>query len=135
MPAADRDAPLAIGGAPSADHYSLPTKMVEVVLRDAGWRATSLGVGLPLETMREAIERSQPRLFWLSVSHLEDEEAFLEQYAQLLESAGALTAIVVGGRALKDSLRVRMTYAAYCDNLQHLESFAAAMLSTVHGDD
>ena len=34
------------------------------------------------------------------------------------------TALAVGGRALTEDLRKRMTYSAYCDNMQHLEAFA-----------
>ena len=33
-------------------------------------------------------------------------------------------AFVVGGRALTESIRQQMKFAAYCDNMQHLESFA-----------
>jgi hypothetical protein len=34
---------------------------------------------------------------------------------------------VVGGRALTPHLREQMKYAAYCDNMQHLETFAHSL--------
>ncbi|MEQ8787038.1 MAG: helix-turn-helix domain-containing protein [Pirellulaceae bacterium] len=120
-------APLAMGAAPSGDYYTLPTAMVELTLRDRGWGAVSLGSNLPFDTLRAAIVDHRPRLFWLSVSHLACEASFLEGYASLVETAGAATAIAVGGRALTEDVRRRMTFAAHCDTLSQLESFAAAL--------
>ena len=65
------DAPVAIGGALEHDPYRLPTTMVEIALREAGWRATSLGTLLPAATMGEAIRENRPQLLWVSVSSIE----------------------------------------------------------------
>lgn len=117
-------APLAIGGAPEEDPYVLPTMLVELVLREAGWRAVSLGSMLPFDTLQTAIRDCPPSLFWLSVSYVEDRERFVAQYADLYRTATDHdTPIIVGGNALDESLRKSMQYAAFCDNLQHLESF------------
>lgn len=124
---ADGGKPVAIGGAGAGDQYDLGTSMAELVLRDAQWQATSLGNNLPFETLAEAIKRYRPRLFWLSCSHIEDEEAFLDGYSRLYDEFGMDVAFVVGGRSLVESLRQRMKYAAYCDNMQHLESFAQTL--------
>jgi excisionase family DNA binding protein len=115
--------PLAMGGTPHGDIYEIPTSMVELVLRQNGWQATSLGSSLPFATLAAAINENRPRLFWLSVSFVADETQFLTDYAKLYEVAADKTALVVGGRALGPELRTRMQYAAYCDNLQHLEAF------------
>ncbi|MCE9554944.1 MAG: B12-binding domain-containing protein [Planctomycetes bacterium] len=124
LPAAEETAPQALGGTPECDPYTIPTAMVEITLRQAGWRAQSLGSRLPLPTLLTAIDRHRPQIFWLSVSHIDDEEQFLREYRQFYLHAHQKTAIVVGGRALNDALRPQMEYAAFCDNLQHLESFA-----------
>jgi excisionase family DNA binding protein len=131
LPTPPTDAPLAMGGATAGDQYNLATTMVEIVLRDAGWNAVSLGDNLPLETLAAAIQRHRPRLFWLSCSHLEDREQFLRDYAALYDEFGLNVAFVVGGRALNDQVRQAMKYAAYCDNMQHLEAFAQTLRSTL----
>lgn len=122
------DAPIAIGGAPDGDPYGLPTRLAELVLRNYGWNATNLGSLLPFATLRSAIEETRPRLFWLSVSHIRDLEGFLDQYRQLFETAlRHRAALVVGGNALTEEIRARMQYAAFCDRMQHLESFVATL--------
>lgn len=120
-------APRALGGAPECDPYTLPTLMVEIVLRQAGWSAQSLGARLPFATLAAAASEAKPRLFWLSVSHIDDESRFLDEYQVFRRRTPPEVAIVVGGRALAESVRRRMEYAAFCDNVQHLESFAKAL--------
>lgn len=137
IPAAPDDAPLAIGGAPECDPYTLPTTMVEVVFRQLGWRTQSLGARLPMSTLLAAVRNARPQVFWLSVSHIEDERRFVDEYCSFYEQVREDAAVVVGGRALVEPLRKQIEYAAYCDNLQHLEAFAKALnrsLDDRHGD-
>jgi methanogenic corrinoid protein MtbC1 len=123
--------PVALGGTPEGDNYEVPTTMIELVLRQSGWRASSLGSSLPFSTLAAAIRENRPRLFWLSVSHIADETQFLREYDELYKMAGDRTALVVGGRALVEPLRKQMRYAAYCDNLQHLESFVRTLAPAI----
>jgi methanogenic corrinoid protein MtbC1 len=118
-------ASLAFGATPEGDQFGLATAMVELVLRDLEWDAVSLGTNLPFSTLHTAIEENRPRLFWLSCSHIPNQAEFLREYGELYERFGGETAFVVGGRALSDELRKQMKYAAYCDNMRHLASFAA----------
>lgn len=121
-------APLAIGGTGPDDFYSVPTTMVELVLRSGGWRATSLGSGLPFGTLVRALEHVQPRLFWLSVTHLGPLDHFLEGFAQLAAAAEALRIpLVVGGQALSAEIRSRLRFTAYCDSLRQLDATAQAL--------
>lgn len=124
IPPPPANAPVAIGGAVEGDQYNLATTMAELVLRDAKWNAISLGSNLPFATLAEAIKDHRPRIFWLSSSHIEDEQAFLTGYEELYEQFGMSVAFVVGGRSLTEPLRQQMRYAAFCDTMQHLESFA-----------
>lgn len=129
LPEAPPSAARAIGGTLVGDAYRIPTTMVELVLRETGWRAQSYGIGLPGPTLRAAIEENQPRLFWLSVSHIVDLEDFVIEYQRVYEAAAANgVAIAVGGRALTEEVRERIEYGAYCDSLKHLVSFA----QTIH---
>jgi MerR family transcriptional regulator, light-induced transcriptional regulator len=125
------EAPTAVGGTLEWDPYRLPTAMIEVVLRDLGWRAPSLGSQLPATTLAEAVRDNRPRLLWISVSSIESVPVFLEHYADLHRVATESgTAVVVGGRALTAGIRQQMTYSAYCDTLRHLVTFAATFTST-----
>jgi MerR family transcriptional regulator, light-induced transcriptional regulator len=127
LPRPTPDAPLAIGGSPEGDNYSLATTMVELVLRSQGWRAMSLGTNLPFATLVAAAKEHRPRLLWLSVSHIENEEQFFSQYEQLFAATDGRVALVLGGRALTEPVRQRLRYSAFCDNMQHLESFARTL--------
>lgn len=131
LPAPPQDAPLAIGGASSGDQYNLGTSMAELVLRDAHWNAVSLGDNLPFATLAAAIREQCPRLFWLSCSHIADEPDFLAGYRELHDEFGMDVAFVLGGYALNESLRQKMKYSAYCDNMQHLEGFAQTLRGAI----
>ena len=125
---------LAIGGTIEGDLYSLPSAMVELVLRDAGFHATSLGTSIPFASLIKAVQETKPKLFWLSVSHIRDGLDFVAEFAALSQACTAAgTALVVGGRALTDDLRQRMTYSAYCDTMQHLEAFATSLHRSLTG--
>jgi MerR family transcriptional regulator, light-induced transcriptional regulator len=127
VPAPRKGAPLAIGGTSDEDPYTLPTALVEIVMQQCGWQSLSLGTRLPFPTLLAAIRSKAPQLFWLSVSHIDDEHRFLTEYDDFYARIHHDVAVVVGGRALSESLRQQMQYAAYCDNLQHLEAFAKAL--------
>ena len=128
LPAPASGAPVAMGGTWEDDPYQLPTSLIELTLRESGWHATNLGAALPFATMEAALTESRPRLFWLSVSVVPDEDRFVEQYSSFFELAEAQqTAVTVGGRVLTAALRDRIRYSSYCDNLQSLEAFAASI--------
>jgi MerR family transcriptional regulator, light-induced transcriptional regulator len=128
LPPAAEEAPYAFGGTLSADPYQLATALVEVSLREAGWRAESFGSNLPMSTLIVALEHKRPRLCWLSVSYVSDQEAFLREYAGFAEVASRQeTAIVVGGRALTEPLRRQMRYTSYCDTFRHVAELAGAI--------
>lgn len=126
IPILSETAPLAIGGTLSGDAYRMPTLLIELVLREAGWRAESFGTGLPAETLCAAMETLRPKLFWLSVSHIGSMSEFLERYNLIYECSQKLKIfIVVGGHALDADVRRQMQYNAFCDSLRHLVNFVA----------
>ncbi|QEG37452.1 B12-binding domain-containing protein [Bythopirellula goksoeyrii] len=132
MPTPRVDAPQAIGGTMQSDPYRLPTAMIEVVLRELGWQATSLGTELPSTTFAEALHDNEPKLLWLSISSFASSAQFLEDYAEIhrvAEEVGA--AVVVGGRALSTEIRQEMVYSAFCDNLRHMVTFVDTLQAGV----
>ena len=132
LPTPDANAPMAIGGAPERDSFSLPTNLVEMVFREAGWRAQSLGSQLPFNTLAAAAIENRPRLFWLSVSAISDEEEFLESFERFRSSLPADTFLTVGGRALQGVTRQKMQYSAFGDNLRQLDSLANTLKSPAY---
>jgi excisionase family DNA binding protein len=122
------DGPIAMGGTLDGDPYTLAACMSELVLRDCGWRANSLGNMLPFTTLRRAIERDRPRLMWLSVTSIKDLDQFIASFNVLFETATMFdSAIAVGGQALTADVRLRLRYTTYCDNFRHLEAFAKSL--------
>ncbi|MCA8998980.1 MAG: B12-binding domain-containing protein [Planctomycetaceae bacterium] len=128
------NAPMAVGGTVDGDPYTLASSMAELVLRESGWRAASLGNMLPFSTLRQALCDMRPRLFWLSVSAIRDQAAFLSEFEKLStmgEENGV--AIVIGGKALTEEIRRRMRYHCFCDTFTHLETFANGLLPRPRG--
>jgi len=123
LPLPQPGSPVAIGGTLSGDYYRLPTSMVEMILREHGWNAASLGDNLPVRTLERAIEQYRPRIFWLSVSHVENESQFIQDYDYLYDTYGGAVIFVLGGRALHPSVRQQLRFASCCDTMQHLEAF------------
>lgn len=117
--------PVAMGGTLDGDPYTLAGDMAEIVLRDAGWRASSLGHMLPFESLRKAIESNHPELMWVSVTSIRDSDQFIANLNVLFDTATSYgCALVVGGQALTSDIRQRLRYTTYCDNFCHLEAFA-----------
>jgi excisionase family DNA binding protein len=121
--------PLALGATLDGDPYTLAVNMAELVLRDCGWRAVSLGHMLPMETLRRAIEVDRPALMWVSVSSIRDPQKFVAGFNMLFDTAAACEcALVAGGQALTPDIRQMIRYTTFCDNFQHLEAFSHTVL-------
>jgi excisionase family DNA binding protein len=125
---AEKNRPMALGAAPEGDPYLLPTLLAQYVLLDAGWEAVNLGPNTPFPSLRKAVQRLRPRLLWLSVSHLENEAAFLDAYRDLYRVAEKQgVAVAIGGQGLKETLRQLIPYTTHGDGLEHLAAFARTL--------
>jgi excisionase family DNA binding protein len=125
---AERDRPIAIGGAPAGDPYLLPGLLAHLVLIDAGWHAVHLGPNTPLPSLCKAMQELRPRLLWLSVTYLADPPAFAAAYTELYRAAEALgVAVAVGGQALTAAIRAGLPYTTHGDGLTQLAAFARTL--------
>lgn len=116
---------VAIGGTLEGDIYSIPTMMAELVLISSGFSATSLGSNIPADSLLVAIEDLDPKIFWLSVSHIRSRGDFIEQFGRLSNLCLKKgIPLIIGGRALDEELRRQIAYSSYCDTMHHLYSFA-----------
>jgi excisionase family DNA binding protein len=122
--------PIAIGAAAAGDYYTLPGQLVEVVMREGGWRAVNLGANLPFYTILSAVIAERPKLVWLSVSHITNPDKFVEDYLDFWKSIPRDVVVVVGGQALTDTIRPRLRYTAHCDTLQQLAILATTLKSS-----
>lgn len=102
--------------------------MVDLALRENGWRTDSLGVGIPAAEVAAAVRTVRPRLVWLSASSAPDRgelAAGIETVREAASQVGA--ALAVGGRALTAEIRVDLRYSVFCDTVGHLVEFARAI--------
>lgn len=129
IPPPSPNAPLAEGGTLDGDPYTLACSMAELVLREQGWNAVPLGNQLPFATLHKALQKTKPRLLWLSVSAIRDPERFAAEMNRLFdEAAAAGTALAIGGVALTEDIRKQIRYSAFCDTFQHLAAFGRTLL-------
>ncbi len=118
----------ACGGTATGNIYSLQTLMAEIVLRECGYRATSLGTAIPFPSLVHAVHELRPTLFWLSAAHIADESDFLRGFTELSAAcAETQSALVVGGRALTPAVLQQMPDVTYIDNMQQLSGFARSL--------
>lgn len=127
QPTATEESPLAIGGTSSGDHYTLPTQVVELQFAHMGWRTRSLGCNLPFNELIKAVFEFRPKLFWLSVSHFDDENVFINEMKQFAEQLPRDLVFVVGGSGLNDNIRSSINNAIFCENMQQLETYISSI--------
>jgi methanogenic corrinoid protein MtbC1 len=96
-------APVAVGGAPSEDIYTLASMMAATVLLSEGWTEVNLGAQLPLDVLETAATKHQARLVWLSLSVEQSARKAardIDKLASTLADRGVR--MVVGGRAARE---------------------------------
>lgn len=126
------DVPRAIGFSMSGDNYLLALSMCELILRDGGWDAASIGHSLPVGTVLRAIDEIKPSLVWLSASHIVNEQTFVDSMQQVYKRVEEHQAVLaIGGRALSEDLRRRFSYTVHCDDMQSFVNYSKTLLRSL----
>lgn len=123
LPEPKPSAKVAIGCSSEGDLYCLGSSMVELVLRDAGWRAQSLGENLPLTSLAAAIEERAPQLVWISCSHLPNVENFVVEFNRLTRRFPQVR-FAIGGQALTSSIQSRIKFDLLGGSMKDIRDFA-----------
>ncbi len=132
MPELSPTATIALGGTLEGDPFTLGSSMCEMILRENGWRACSLGAMLPFLSLRQAICDMRPKLVWLSVSVIHNLDQFLKEFNHLARLAMEnQVALVIGGRAITPEISEQLSAAHYCDSFESLERFAQKMFPAI----
>lgn len=120
---------IAIGGTLSNDNYAIPTTMVELILRNHGINATSMGTSIPGSSIVAAIRNLKPQLVWLSASHISDRQQFEQEFQLVSESCDQSEVVfVIGGGVFDASLRKRLNYSFFGDTMKQLDTFTKSLL-------
>ncbi|MGI9474583.1 MAG: hypothetical protein ACR2NZ_23810 [Rubripirellula sp.] len=99
--------------------------MVELVMKELGWNARSLGSNLPLELLDPAVQDLRPQICWVSVSFVDAPERLRQQLESLSEKGQADGfRILCGGQALDEDLREGLSDVTFVDRLRDLETIA-----------
>jgi MerR family transcriptional regulator, light-induced transcriptional regulator len=123
--------PLALSATTEGDPYILSCLLGELVLREMGWDVRNLGVNLPLRSLANATVQYRPKLVFLSINFLRDQDHFIREYSSFYDTAAETNAaVIVGGQALDADLRSRLRYTAFGDRMIHLAEFTRQLGST-----
>ena len=120
IPEARPGAPLAIGCTLEGDHYQLATIGVEMCLSTFGWRASSLGSNIPIESLYNAFENQMPQMVWISASYIDDPSQFVQKVGEFAQRIGNQAEVVLGGRELTPEVVAQLPSVTYCSNFAQL---------------
>ena len=119
---------IAIGGTLSGDRYTIATAMVELILRNRGIHATSIGASIPGVSFVNAIRKMQPKLVWISTTYIENHHQFLSEFriiSKFCIDRGIL--LVIGGNVFVPELRKQISFNFFGDTMKHLDTFAKSL--------
>lgn len=98
-------APVAVGGAPPADPYLLPTTSVDLVLTELGWNTVNLGAFTPWNELISAALSHGATLIWVSLTSDVNLSQTINELRQLAgQCARQRIMLALGGQALPSPL-------------------------------
>jgi len=130
MPAAEADAPVAIGAAPGGDPYMIPTLMAAMVAAEAGYSAVNLGPDTPPDVLGDAADRYGAALVWLSATSPIERRTLAREVGALARRVAARNGmLVVGGQKTDPDLVAGQSNAQHVASMSELAAFARGLRS------
>ena len=122
LPAPRVTAPLAFSAALDGEQHNVTVALAELVLREVGWNAISLGIQLPFQTLKKAIRERAPRLLCLQIPRIRNEERIRREFVSLHRVAAnrRTRIVVVGGDLNSADLRSRLRVDEFCETFTEL---------------
>jgi len=117
------DAPVALGGAPAKDPYTLPSLMAVTVITAEGWRTFNLGAFVPPDVLGRAAVDQQARLVWLALGVVDGHGGVDDEVKAVLTAlgqAGSQPILVAGGPACRCSGRRPPEPARFAESMPQL---------------
>jgi excisionase family DNA binding protein len=121
--------PVAVGGAPSGDLYSVPSLAAAATLAEAGFRDINYGPNTPLPLLGFAAREQAARLVWVSVSSPGHDERLAHDLASLGGRLAAANAhLVIGGRSAAAHPPAGLKNVHVMNSMAELSAFAKGLL-------
>lgn len=130
LPEPAPDAPLAVGGGPEDDPYTLPSLMAATVLAAEGWRVMNLGAHTPAPVLARAAGQEGARLVWLALSVIAGPRGVAHATENLLTAltpAASGAILVAGGPACRITGRRPPEPACFADSMPELAGLARGL--------
>jgi len=133
IPKPAKNAPFAMGASVDLDPYTIAVRMGELVLKDLGWNAQSIGANVPTQSIIAAIEQRRPQLIWLSISYVHDHHALIENMTTLYSCAQKHNVdVIVGGQGITEDLRKQLAFTGYCDSFSRFVPLAQSLVKKAY---
>ncbi|MCA9171009.1 MAG: cobalamin-dependent protein, partial [Planctomycetales bacterium] len=116
------------------DIYELPTRMIRLTLREAGWNAIDLGCQVARQSLVKTATIMNAKIVWLSYSHISNSLDTVEENKRLRTDLPSDARLVVGGQALGAALRRNLQFDFAGDTLQHLRHYANQLRTQMSQD-
>ena len=124
--------PIAIGCAVGGEMHEVASAMIEIVLRQRGWSAHSLGSIIPVDSLIAAINDFEPQLVWISYTCIQNPETTYRDSEKVFAALKPNQHLVIGGQALTASHRRNLKFHFMGDSLDHVIRFSDLLLSGHH---
>ena len=129
IPQPGSGAPVALGGAPEADPFIVPSLMAATVLADLRYGVVNLGPNTPARTVLQAVDHHRPRLVWVALTADLAPGDLAELRNDLLPAlADYSVEVLLGGHGAAGLRQPLPGRASVLDSMQALADHASALL-------
>jgi excisionase family DNA binding protein len=123
-----KEAPVALGGAPSGDPYQIPSLCAATILAGEGFSTMNLGPNTPFRAMIEGVDSLSPSLVWVTVSFRAQPELLKREFLEFQKELEAREIpLAVGGREYEEITTLHSPLLMRGASMSELSSFARGL--------